>query len=55
VAATDLPVGHVISEDDLIALRSNVGIEIANWDKVVGRTVASAITAELPLEWDQLG
>ncbi|MDE2409467.1 MAG: hypothetical protein KGL72_04095, partial [Actinomycetales bacterium] len=55
VAARDLPVGHVISEDDLIALRSNVGIEIASWDKVVGRTVSAAITAELPLEWDQLG
>jgi sialic acid synthase SpsE len=55
VAARDLAVGHVISEDDLIALRSNVGIEIASWDKVVGRTVAAAISAELPLEWDQLG
>jgi N-acetylneuraminate synthase len=54
IAARDLPVGHVIAEDDLIALRSNVGIEIAHWDEVVGRVVDSAIAAELPLEWNQL-
>jgi len=54
IAARDLPVGHIITEDDLIALRSNVGIEIAHWDEVVGRVVDSAIAAELPLEWNQL-
>jgi N-acetylneuraminate synthase len=54
IAARDLPVGHIIHEDDLIALRSNVGIEIAHWDEVVGRVVDSAIAAELPLEWNQL-
>jgi sialic acid synthase SpsE len=54
IAARDLPVGHIITEDDLIALRSNVGIEIAHWDEVIGRVVDSAIAAELPLEWNQL-
>ena len=54
VAVRNLPAGHVITEEDLIALRSNVGIEISHWDDVVGRTVASEIGAELPLEWDQL-
>ena len=54
VAVRDLPVGHVITEDDLIALRSNIGIEIAHWDEVVGRVVDAAISAELPLEWNQL-
>ena len=54
IAVRDLPVGHVITEDDLIALRSNVGIEIALWDKVVGSTVAVAVGAELPIEWAQL-
>ena len=54
IAARDLPVGHIITEDDLIALRSNVGIEIAHWDEVIGRVVVSAIAAELPLEWNQL-
>jgi sialic acid synthase SpsE len=54
IAARDLPVGHIITEDDLIALRSNVGIEIAHWDEVIGRVVDAAIAAELPLEWNQL-
>jgi N-acetylneuraminate synthase len=55
IAVRDLPVGHVISGDDLIALRSNIGIEIASWDEVVGRTVVEAIGADLPLQWNQLG
>ena len=54
IAVRTLPVGHVIEESDLIALRSNVGIEIAHWDDVVGKTVAVEIEAELPLEWSQL-
>jgi N-acetylneuraminate synthase len=54
IAVRDLPVGHVITEDDLIALRSNIGIEIAHWDDVVGKTVAAPIGAELPLEWSHL-
>ena len=55
IAVRDLPVGHVISGEDLIALRSNIGIEIASWDEVVGRTVVEAIGADLPLQWNQLG
>jgi len=54
VATRNLPAGHIITEDDLIALRSNVGVEIAHWDEVVGRTVSSPIAAELPIEWNQL-
>jgi N-acetylneuraminate synthase len=54
VAVRDLPAGHVIAESDLIALRSNVGIEIAHWDDVVGKTVKAAISADLPLEWNQV-
>ena len=54
IAVRDLPVGHIIEESDLIALRSNVGIEIAHWDDVVGKTVNQPIAAELPLEWSQL-
>jgi N-acetylneuraminate synthase len=54
VAAVDLAAGHVITENDLVALRSNVGIEIAEWDDVVGKTVATAIEANRPISWDQL-
>jgi N-acetylneuraminate synthase len=48
------PAGYVIQAEDLIPLRSNVGIEIAHWDSVVGRTLAVDVEAELPLEWSQL-
>lgn len=55
IAVRNLEVGHVIGEDDLIALRSNVGIEIAHWDDVVGKTVKIAVAADMPIEWEQLG
>ena len=51
IAVRELPVGHVIAEDDLIALRSNIGIEIAHWDEVVGKTVKATVEAEMPIEW----
>jgi N-acetylneuraminate synthase len=54
IAVHELPVGHVIVEDDLIALRSNIGIEIAHWDDVVGKTVSSTVAADMPIEWSNL-
>ncbi len=54
VAARDLAVGHVITEEDLVALRSNVGIEIADWDSVVGKAVTIPIEGNRPISWDQL-
>jgi N-acetylneuraminate synthase len=51
VAATDLEPGQVIGETDLIALRSNRGIEISHWDRIIGRTVANTVTNGAPLEW----
>lgn len=54
IALTDLPVGHVISEADLIPLRSNIGIEIAHWDSVVGATVVEAVAADYPVEWSNI-
>jgi len=48
------PAGHVIVAEELIPLRSNVGIEISHWDEVVGRTLASAVEAENVLEWHHL-
>jgi N-acetylneuraminate synthase len=38
----------------LIALRSNVGIEIAHWDDVVGKTVSATVAADMPIEWSNL-
>jgi sialic acid synthase SpsE len=55
IARTDLVAGHVITEGDLIALRSNVGIEIFDWDSVVGRRLAKPVSADQPLTWEALG
>lgn len=54
IITSSKPAGYVLTAEDLIPLRSNVGIEIAHWDQVVGRTLAVAVEAELPLEWNQL-
>lgn len=54
IAARDLAVGDTISEADLIALRSNRGIEILNWDEVVGRKVAQPISVDHPINWQDL-
>jgi N-acetylneuraminate synthase len=51
IAVRDLAAGDVVSESDLIALRSNVGIEIAHWDEVVGATLLAPVAADAPIEW----
>jgi N-acetylneuraminate synthase len=54
VARRDIAAGEALGADDLIALRSNVGIEIAHWDRVVGRAAARAVKAGAPLDWADL-
>ena len=54
VAARGIGEGAVLGEEDLVALRSNRGIEIAHWDRVVGRRLARAVAAGGSLEWDDL-
>jgi sialic acid synthase SpsE len=54
IARTDLAAGHVLTEGDLIALRSNVGVEIYDWDSVIGRTLAAAVSADEPITWEAL-
>ena len=51
VAARDIASGEKISADDLIALRSDVGIEIAHWDRVVGRPAARAVASGASVVW----
>lgn len=51
VAAAGIARGTAIAEDDLIALRSNVGIEVAHWDRVLGRKATRDIEAGHPLVW----
>ncbi|MBX3193980.1 MAG: N-acetylneuraminate synthase family protein [Microbacteriaceae bacterium] len=54
IAARDLATGDTIGEADLIALRSNVGIEIAHWDEVVGATVREPVAADAPVTWEAI-
>jgi sialic acid synthase SpsE len=54
IAAQDLAAGDTITEQDLIALRSNRGIEIFNWDEVVGRRIARPVAADHPIDWEDL-
>ena len=51
IALRDISVGEEITENDLIPLRSNIGIEIAHWDQVVGKTALRQIAVDMPLEW----
>lgn len=50
IATKDLVAGQVISEADLIPLRSNVGITIDRWDEVVGSKLARNVAQDAPIE-----
>lgn len=54
IAVRRLEAGTVIGEGDLVALRSNIGVEIADWDSVVGKTLATTVEADMPIEWSHL-
>lgn len=54
VARCDLAAGDVLKEAKLIPLRSNVGVEIAHWDRIIGRTLVREVLAGRPLEWADL-
>lgn len=54
MAATAIKKGEVLTEKKLIALRSEVGIEIAHWDKVVGKKAGKAVAKNGPVEWGDL-
>jgi sialic acid synthase SpsE len=45
---SDLPIGHVLTGDDLIALRANVGIEVSKWKETVGATLTAEVVEGAP-------
>jgi pseudaminic acid synthase len=51
-AARDVPVGTVLSADDVVILRPGTGLEVHDLDKVVGRTAKRAIERHEPLAWE---
>lgn len=54
VARRDLAAGTVLTEEDLIPLRANVGVEVARWDDVVGSTLAIDYAAGDPINADDI-
>lgn len=54
VASTDLPVGHIITEQDIIAKRPAHGISPIHWDEVVGKEVTVAIEEDELISWKKL-
>lgn len=51
VAARDIAAGEKLSADDLVALRSDIGVEIAHWDRIVGRAASRGIAAGASVVW----
>jgi sialic acid synthase SpsE len=54
IAAKTIAAGSIIQESDLIALRSNVGIEIYDWDQVIGKKAKRDIQQDAPVTWEDL-
>lgn len=54
IATRNLGEGEALTESDLVALRSNTGVEIVHWDAVVGRRMARNVVAGAPLDWRDL-
>jgi len=53
--AKDLAVGTVLSEENLVTLRPNHGIDAREFDKLLGRTLNRSVRAFEKLEWDMIG
>lgn len=54
VAARPLTAGTTLTENDLIALRSDDGVEIAHWDRVIGCSLTRNVAEGTPLQWQDL-
>jgi sialic acid synthase len=54
VAARDLPTGHVITDDDLVAKSPGDGIAPYRIDEVIGRTLRRAVSADEDIALDLL-
>jgi N,N'-diacetyllegionaminate synthase len=53
-AATPLPAGHVVCEDDLIARRPATGLSPMLLERVIGQTLKRAVDAQQPLTDDHV-
>ena len=51
IISKNITKGEILSENNLIALRSNQGINIKHWDEVVGKTASRDLKKDSPLSW----
>lgn len=54
IAVRDLAAGSVVEGGDLIALRSNTGIEVSSWDSVVGATLLRSVAKDQPISKEDI-
>jgi len=54
LTSADVKKGDVLGENNLIALRSNQGIDIALWDDVVGKKIAHDLSDRSPINWKDI-
>ncbi len=54
LASQDMRTGQIVGADNVVALRSNQGIEVSHWDEVVGRELSFDVGNGTPLEWKHL-
>jgi len=54
VAKKDLPIGHILTERDLICKRPGTGIESMHWDRVIGAKLIRMIEEDDVLQWKDL-
>ena len=50
----DLPIGHVLTERDLVVLRPHEGIGAEHFARLLGRKTRVALEALEPLDWEKL-
>lgn len=55
VAASDLPIGHILELNDLDFKRPGTGIEPADYDKLLGRELKESIESDQLFEWGHFG
>ncbi|MCP4656622.1 MAG: hypothetical protein GY856_14510 [bacterium] len=53
-AARDLPAGHPLEADDLLALRAAEGMPVGQWERLIGRRLRQPLAALTPLAEEQL-
>jgi len=54
VTAENINEGEILTEKNLIALRSNKGIDIKNWDDVIGKPATRNLKKDSPLLWKDM-